>query len=167
MGAEKGNRLLELMRRHDKAIWRRCLRYTIGDASWAADLEQEVMLRIWQNLGTLTASPYSKAEKVWVMKVTESVLVNVTRGKHVTLDSLKAEVADSDDEIARKREVLEELGAYLPEQDKMLLDLLLAGYDNDDIARMLALTHDAVSVRVYRMVAKMRDIHNKLYNKRP
>ena len=168
MGAEKGNRLLEIMQRHDKAIWRRCLRYTLGDAAWADDLEQEVMLRIWQNLGTLNAAPGTQAERNWVMKVTESVLSNNLRGKHVSLDKLKEEIADADDEaMKRKRETLEELGAYLPEPDKTLLDLLLEGYHNNEIAEKLSLTVSVVGVRIHRMVEKMRDIHNKLNNKRP
>ena len=141
------------------------MRYSLGDAAWAEDLEQEVVLRIWQKMDTLSALPDSAAEKAWVVKVTKSVLDNISRKQHVTVEKLSDSfVVTYTDEYKEKRELLEELGAHLPPDDRQLLELLVEGYHNKEIAKMLSLSANTVGVRVNRMVAKLREIYDKLYN---
>ena len=99
-------------------------------------------------------------------KVARTVLHDHKRKHRIELLPLQEELVAVNDDDSYCRELVEELQAYLPEADKLLLKLHLEGFGNTEIAQILDLTDNTVNQRMHRLVEKMRIIYEKLYNTR-
>ena len=52
-----------------------------GDAQWAADLMQDVFLRVWQHLAKLTDMP-DDGQRAWIFTVARNLSVDAHRHRH-------------------------------------------------------------------------------------
>lgn len=61
--------------------------------------------------------------------------------------------------------IVAELRKLMSTKDRDLLDLYLQGFTLDEIAMVLGKTPTAIRKQKTRMIEKMKNIYNKLYNK--
>ncbi len=66
------------MRRHQATVWRVCYDFARGDIPRCEDMVQEVWIMLWLKFATMTGRSEWQ-QRVWVRRVTRSVLVDLYR----------------------------------------------------------------------------------------
>ena len=153
--------LLEAFNRH---IERYCVVHSNSRAE-ADDLMQEVFLAVWENIDGLHADSTPPQVNRWLYKVMRTVFIRHLRRRPApgsTIDladvaEIQAEEPDYDDEL------VEELVAYLPDNDQQILSLRFAGYSNIEIAQRLGIKENTLNKRMSRITKKIKDIYTQLY----
>ncbi|MGH2560253.1 MAG: RNA polymerase sigma factor [Thermomicrobiales bacterium] len=149
-----------LYRRYVDRIYRYCLR-RLGVKEAAEDATARVFTQ------ALAALPAYREGTVrgWLFAMAHNVVVNDLRGAraHQSLDRADAvadptpspeEAALRADDGRRPRRLL----ATLPEEQRQLLELRLAGLSGPEIARVLGKSHGAVKVAQFRAMARLRAV---------
>ena len=137
-----------------------CLRQADGDQSLCDDLVQEVLVGLWLHLDS-----YRRLvpEKVWIGWQGRTILYDYRRHRLPPPERLAYEVADSlAEESLHAREQLEELTAYLTEEERQLVQKHLDGYKTKEIAQQMDLTPNAVYKRMKKVMEKLRYINDKI-----
>lgn len=148
-----------LVRRNAGLIRWLCLRQADGDQALCDDLVQEVLLGLWLHLDRYRRSV---PEKVWVAWQTRTILYDYRRHRLPPPQRLAYEVADSlAEESLHAREQLDELAAYLTDDERHLVQLHLDGYKTNEIAQQMDLTPNAVYKRMKKVMEKLRYINDK------
>ncbi len=149
-----------LVRRNAGLIRWLCLRQADGDQALCDDLVQEVLLGLWLHLDRYRRSV---PEKVWVGWQTRTILYDYRRHRLPPPQRLAYEVADSlAEESLHAREQLDELAAYLTDDERHLVQLHLDGYKTNEIAQQMDLTPNAVYKRMKKVMEKLRYINDKI-----
>lgn len=152
-----------LVRRNAPLIRWLCLRQADGDNALCNDLVQEVLLGLWLHLDSYRREV---PERVWVIWKTRTILYDYRRHRLPPPERLAYEVADSlAEEIFHARESLDELTAYLTDEERALVQRQLDGYNIAEIAGQMGLTTNAVYKRMHHVIKKLRKI-NDIINKR-
>ena len=159
-------RTRDVLLRQERLLWWLCVQHARGDKDYGRDLMQEIGLTLCRYVDRLRPDASKAEERAWVKKVARTVLHNHKRKQRIELLPLQEELVAVSDDDGNSRELVDELQAYLPEADKLLLKLHLEGFGNTEIAKILNLTDNAVNQRMHRLVEKMRIIYEKLYNTR-
>lgn len=60
-------------------------------------------------------------------------------------------------------EYIKEIKQHLEESDRELLEYILKGYSNGEIAKKMGINANLVNQRKHRMLKRMREIYNQLY----
>lgn len=150
------------MRRHQKTVWRVCYDFAHGDIPRCEDMVQEVWIMLWLKFDTMT----SRAEwqqRVWVRRVTRSVLVDLYRHEHPPLEPITAEmeetVAAESSDVAER---IDDLFAILTPDEQRLMRMRLDGYSAEEIAASFGIVPNAVYQRVNRIMNKLRNYATRL-----
>ena len=146
------------------AVFRHCY-FRISDRDQALDLLQETFYRVWRHLdggGTL------EQPKAFIFRIAHNLIVDQYR-RH-TEDSLDAMLAGGFDytdgsESAILQSVTErEITALMESLNPAYRDVVVMRYIDDmavrDIAVLMGLTENTVSVRLHRGLQKLRDAMN-------
>lgn len=128
-----------LMARHRGLIKRLCWWYAGGKADAVADLMQEVMLHLWRYRHTLRADAGELQEWAWVWIRCRSVFEHQRRRPKVdTVPMEEALHVAAEDTTAR--DAIDRLAASLTDLEHSVLELVLDGYTDGEIAAVLAVS---------------------------
>ncbi len=144
-----------LVERHRGLIRSLCWRGADGDGALCADLMQEVLVQLWRQRHRLRAGASRGEEREWVRWHCRSVVSHHRRQPLVPLVSLD-EAALVAAEAVDHRAELEALAAGLSEQEHRLLQLLMEGYSQVEIAALWQMHPDSVGRLKRQMIEKMK-----------
>ena len=150
------------MRRHQATVWRVCYDFARGDIPRCEDMVQEVWIMLWLKFDTMTGRSEWQ-QRVWVRRVTRSVLVDLYRREHPPLEPINAEIvetvaAESNDVAER----IDDLFVALTPDEQRLMRMRLEGYSAEEIAAELKIEANAVYQRVNRIMNKLRQNATRL-----
>lgn len=157
-------RYLSLIERHQDLIFWRCYRHARYRRQQAFDYQQEVRLRIYVSLGTLWPDANEHEERAWVKLQIRSVLSNLRCVEHSDLPLEAADQVPDSDEQRENRELLDDLLAYLADDDRQLLQWTLDGYSGVEIADRLGIDINTAYKRISRAKQRMVGVYKRLYN---
>jgi RNA polymerase sigma factor (sigma-70 family) len=157
-------RYLSLIERHQDLIFWRCYRHARYRRQQAFDYQQEVRLRIYVSLGTLRPDANEHEERAWVKLQIRSVLSNLRCVEHSDLPLEAADQVPDSDEQRENRELLDDLLAYLADDDRQLLQWTLDGYSGAEIADRLGIDINTAYKRISRAKQRMVGVYKRLYN---
>ena len=150
------------MRRHQKTVWHVCYDYAHGDIPRCEDMVQEVWIMLWLKFDTMTGRSEWQ-QRVWVRRVTRSVLVDLYRKKRHELEPFTEEMAESvaieDIDVAER---IDDLFSALTPDEQRLMRMRLEGYSAEEIAAELKIEANAVYQRVNRIMNKLRQNATRL-----
>ena len=150
------------MRRHQEAVWRVCYNFAHGDIPRCEDMVQEVWIMVWLKFDTMT-SHTEWQQRVWVRRVTHSVLVDLYRKKHPDLEPVTEEmvayVSSKESDVA---ECIDDLFSTLTPDEQRLMTMRLEGYTTEEIAASFNIEQNAVYQRVNRIMNKLRQYATRL-----
>lgn len=151
---------MALVKRHTEMVRWLCWIYSGGNAALCDDLVQDTMLALWQARGTLRDGASLLEEMAWVRFRCHSVLSHHRRKKWLettSMDSIDiaADYADS------KRSLIHELSEDLTPHEREVLELMLDGYQTDEIAAKFGIKRRSVNVMRHRIVEKLREASRK------
>ena len=102
-------------------------------------------------------------QRVWVRRVTRSVLVDLYRKKHPELEPVTEEMAESvfteESDVAER---IDDLFSALTPDEQHLMRMRLEGYSAEEIAAGLKIEPNAVYQRVNRIMNKLRQYATRL-----
>lgn len=157
-----------LLSKHGGAIRKRCFLWSWGNDERGQDAYQDVLLAIWEQLDRLDVNLVIDNERLWVVNITRRTL-QAYYGKPakecVLTDEHIAALIEANADERSATDTINELKAYLEHSDKLLLEYIIEGYDNKDIAILMNVHPNTINQRKHRLIDKMREIYNKLYNK--
>lgn len=156
----------ELLERYGKYIWLKSKRANV-DTPYKTDKDviQDIFYTIWKILENTALDVFKEKEKLLVYGVTRNVIIMHYRKnkledkarKHIDLPSSTYE--------QNEESIIAELRQLMSPKDRELLDLYLQGFTLNEIAIVLDKTPTAIRKQKTRIIEKMRNIYNKLYNK--
>ena len=156
----------ELLERYGKYIWLKSKRANV-DTPYKTDKDivQDISYTIWKILENTALDVFKEKEKLLVYGVTRNVIIMHYRKnkledkarKHIDLPSSTYE--------QNEESIIAELRQLMSPKDRELLDLYLQGFTLNEIAIVLDKTPTAIRKQKTRIIEKMRNIYNKLYNK--
>ena len=154
------------MRRHQQTVWRVCYDFARGDIPRCEDMVQEVWIMLWLKFDTMT-SRTERQQRVWVRRVTRSVLVDLYRRERDNPLSDKSDLSDlsdlSDPSDSRDfAERIDDLFAVLTPDEQRLMRMRLDGYSAEEIATEFGIVPNAVYQRVNRIMNKLRNYATRL-----
>jgi RNA polymerase sigma-70 factor (ECF subfamily) len=149
--AERERIFLELYQRHKAPLERLCFAY-LNSADDVEDLFQEVMSNVWNALpGFRGEAQYA----TWLYRIAVNTAL-LYRRKRKPGEALP-EIADPSAGVQQNLEDRERLAqlraaiAELPEQDRLIVSLLLEGLSYREIAEITGLTVNYVGVKLSRI----------------
>ena len=144
-----------LMARHRELIRRLCWWHADGDVERTADLMQEVLMHLWHARHTLRPGSTAGEERQWVRVRCRSVFEHLRRRPRV--ETVPLEAAQQVAEEARgPAELIDHLADGLSATEHRVLELVLDGYTDGEIAAILAIG-SAEARRLHAgMIEKMR-----------
>ena len=150
------------MRRHQATVWRVCYDFARGDIPRCEDMVQEVWIMLWLKFDTMN-SQSEWQQRVWVRRVTRSVLVDLYRREHPPLEPINATmeetVATESSDVAER---IDDLFSALTPDEQRLMRMHLDGYSAKEIAGELEIEANAVYQRVNRIMNKLRKYATRL-----
>lgn len=150
------------IRRHHEVVWRVCYDFANGDIPRCEDMVQEVWIMLWLKFDTMTGRSEWQ-QRVWVRRVTRSVLVDLYRKKHPDLEPVAEEMSESvfteESDVAER---IDDLFAALTPDEQRLMRMRLEGYSAEEIAAGLKIKPNAVYQRVNRIMNKLRQYATRL-----
>ncbi len=150
------------MRRHQKTVWCVCYDFARGDIPRCEDMVQEVWIMLWLKFDTMTGQSEWQ-QRVWVRRVTRSVLVDLYRKKHLDLEpvteEMAASVATEESDVAER---IDDLFSALTPDEQRLMRMRLNGYSAEEITAELKIEANAVYQRVNRIMNKLRQYATRL-----
>ena len=148
--------------RHQTTVWRVCYDFARGDIPRCEDMVQEVWIMLWLKFDTMN-SQSEWQQRVWVRRVTRSVLVDLYRKKRPELEpiteEMKESVAIEDIDVAER---IDDLFSALTPDEQHLMRMRLEGYSAEEIAAGLKIEPNAVYQRVNRIMNKLRQYATRL-----
>jgi RNA polymerase sigma factor (sigma-70 family) len=150
------------MRRHQATVWRVCYDFARGDIPRCEDMVQEVWIMLWLKFDTMTGRSEWQ-QRVWVRRVTRSVLVDLYRKKHPDLEPVTEEMSESvfteESDVAER---IDDLFSVLTPDEQRLMRMRLDGYSAEEIATEFGIVPNAVYQRVNRIMNKLRNYATRL-----
>ena len=151
----------QLLLKYELAIKKRCFFWTSGNEKRGEDAYQEVLRAMWEQLQKEDVSLDVDNAGLWVINITRRTLqarysgdVKECKLTNEHVNSIREADADERNAI----ETVNELKAYLGHNDKLLLQYIIEGYNNNEIAILVGVEPNAINQRKYRLVKKMREI---------
>ncbi|MBR5091913.1 MAG: sigma-70 family RNA polymerase sigma factor [Bacteroidales bacterium] len=150
------------MRRHQATVWRVCYDFARGDIPRCEDMVQEAWIILWLKFDTMTGRSEWQ-QRVWVRRVTRSVLVDLYRREHPPLEPINATmeetVATESSDVAER---IDDLFVALTPDEQRLMRMRLDGYSAKEIAAEQKIENNAVYQRVNRIMNKLRQYATRL-----
>lgn len=150
------------MKHYGRLVWFWCYCKTYGDDFVARDMAQDAWLLVWDHLDRLRPDASPHEVRAWLKALTRTASSRRFRHEHHPVVPLTRDIEVAEDtRIAEMRETLETLIAYLPDDDRRLMNYLLDGFRLDEIALELDISLDAVHRRYHRAIHRMKKISNQ------
>lgn len=157
-GGTKYEQFDDLIERYRKLIRKLCWRHSSGSQSQCDELVQDCYISIWCHLPSLRPDAHVLQRTAWVVLQCRSVFSHRRRSKPpewLPIDEHLADTLPAPDDTAR-RELLEEFAADLPPNERRLLELMLEGCDQNEIAEELAISVEAAKKMRQRLIKKIQ-----------
>ena len=163
-------RYMSLHRTHFRQIEHYCIKHS-NSREDAEDLMQEVFIAVWENLCSIHADSSPRQINRWLQKVMRTVFVRHIRQRRIRGNAPLSEadqLADPDTEVhsgqlsRHDTELINELVAHLPPDDRELLQERFDGYSNIEIAQRHNLKENTLNKRMSRIVEKLKEIAEQL-----
>ncbi len=148
------------MLRYRGLLFSVCRRYS-RDGLEVDDLLQESTLALWnlrEQLFSITLAPKQAA---WIWRVARSTCIDLQRKRSNNLTPLPDDY-DSPAEDTTLHDTLHELIAHLPEPDRTIVTMHLAGYDYKAIGQKTGMTKNHVGIRLMRIKDKLKQQWNTI-----
>jgi RNA polymerase sigma-70 factor (ECF subfamily) len=151
----------ELVRRHQRSVWRLARRYVKNDAD-AADVTQQAFVRAFRGLGTFRGAASFRS---WLYRITINLALNHVRDRGreeprdipddaVTASATGAQRIIDDEDQAALRAAIDEL----PPKQRMVLELRI--YEDlsfREVAELADCTENAAKVNFHYAVKRLRE----------
>jgi RNA polymerase sigma-70 factor (ECF subfamily) len=151
----------ELVRRHQRSLWRLARRYVRNDAD-AADVTQQAFVRAFRGLGTFRAAATFRS---WLYRIGINLALNHVRDRGreepreipddaITASATGAQRIIDDEDQAALRAAIDEL----PPKQRMVLELRV--YDDlsfREVAELADCTENAAKVNFHYAVKRLRE----------
>ena len=149
------NRLIE---RHHMLIRRLCWRHSSGSADLCKELVQDCYIVIWNRLSILRRDSHPLQQTAWLVWQCRSVFSHRQRGQGPELLPLDPDLADTlpAPEPSEQRELIEELAVDLIPFEREVLDNMLQGYTQQEIAKRLGCSPETIKRTKGVIIAKMK-----------
>ncbi|MDO4216671.1 MAG: sigma-70 family RNA polymerase sigma factor [Bacteroidales bacterium] len=151
----------ELLKRHQRLIRSLCWWYAGGDTEKTNDLVQDVMLQLWHYRHMLRPNATAAQERQWVRLHCRSVFQHQRRRttiETVPLEETYEVAADNEN----YRELIDRLSVDLNDKEQQLLDLLLEGYTNSEMAQALLMSEKEVIALRKQTIDKLKNKANNI-----
>lgn len=150
-----------LVRRHKSTIYSVCYMFA-KDRCEADDLFQEILIRIWQGLGSYRGD---SAESTWIYRVSLNTCVSYERKERRRRQSVSVPIdpdffAEEETEHPRTAELRRRI-QMLPPLDRAIVLMWLEALPYDEIGAVAGISAKAVSVRLVRIREKLKQYNNK------
>ena len=152
----------DLINRYRKLVRKLCWRNSSGSVSQCEELVQDCYISIWCHLPSLRPDAHTCQQTAWVVLQCRSVFSHRRRSKPpdwLPIDQQMAETIPAPDDSSH-RELIEEYAADLAPNERNLLDLILEGYGQKEIAEKLKMSIEAVKKMRQRLIKKMQKTKN-------
>jgi RNA polymerase sigma-70 factor (ECF subfamily) len=149
-----------LYRRYATDIYRYCYR-RLNEREAAEDATSQIFTRAFAGLGGLRGKPF----RPWLFAIARNVVIDAYRGRQ-SASSLD-EALDREDPSASPeslaiesegRQIVRLLLLRLPERDRQVVELRLAGLTGLEIAQALGISHGAVRSAHHRGIERLREL---------
>ena len=161
-GGTKYEQFDDLINRYRKLIRKLCWRHSSGSESQCDELVQDCYISIWCHLPSLRPAAHPLQRTAWVVLQCRSVFSHRRRSKPpewLPIDEQLTDTLPAPDDSSRK-ELLEEFAADLPPNERRLLELMLEGCDQNEIAEELAISVEAAKKKRQRLIKKIQKKYN-------
>ncbi|MCU0432093.1 MAG: sigma-70 family RNA polymerase sigma factor [Bacteroidia bacterium] len=158
MSAANEKLFYELVDKYKASIWRVCHAY-LPDRSFAEDVYQDVLMELWKNLGKF------RGESGWhtyIYRIAVNTAISHGRREKRRVVDFREQPAETADTSATDTHDTEQLHrrlhtciARLPEQDRLVVSLLLEDLSYAEIADVTGLSVSNVGVRINRIKPKL------------
>lgn len=148
----------DIVKQHSASIYRICHAY-LYDASYAADLYQEILLQVWKSLPSYRGAA---AISTWVYRIAINTAItfnhSTTRLKATPLFSGHDQVADNNQQSDKESQLgmLHRAIATLGADDRLLITLLLEGLSYKEIAEVSGITVTNTGARISRIKNRLQ-----------
>lgn len=150
----------ELVRRYKTTIYMVCYMFA-DDADDAEDLFQEVLITVWNGIGSF--KELSEIES-WIYRVSLNTCISVTRKRRRRKDvrlSMKVDLYDVSDSDTRQIKMLYDRIHRLRPFDRAIVLLWLENLSYDEIGDIVGITAKNVSVRLVRIRQELMNMSNQ------
>lgn len=144
---------------HRDKIFRLCYSY-VGNENEAQDLLQECFVKVWlhlpkfKNRSKISTWIYRIGVNTCLMYLRKSKLSNISLN-----DSLHDTLVDDDiDNIEERSSALYKVIDRLPDIDRIIISMVLEDLPYREIADVLAISENNVSVKVFRIKEKLKSL---------
>jgi len=140
-------------------VYRLCLGYFKGNAEVAADMVQEVFIRVWEKY------EYFKGESqvnTWIYRIAVNCCLTEIRRKKSYENHILAYRQPENDSAEKQQtdqEILHHCIAQLDEPGRVLAMLILEDLSYQDIALILGLTEVNIRVKIHRLKEKLHQVY--------
>lgn len=134
-------------------VFRLCKGYFNGNEALAADVAQEVFIKVWQHLDSFR---HEAAVSTWIYRIAVNSCLLYLRKPSTKKELTPVELPERADEQynVETEEKLQKMYACiqkLEEQSKVIILLLLEGLEYDAIAQVAGTTQDTLRVKIHRI----------------
>lgn len=146
---------------HYPSIYRLCLGYVKGNADLAADLVQEVFIRVWEKYDDFKNQ---SQVSTWIYRIAvNTCLTEIRRSKSYEnrLLNYQTPEGDSAEKQQSDQQILNRCIEQLDEPDRVLAMLILEDLPQPEIAQILGLTEVNTRVKAHRLKEKLRNAYQK------
>jgi len=143
-------------------VYRLCLGYFKGDAGIAADMVQEVFIRVWEKHDEFRNE---SQVNTWIYRIAVNCCLTEIRRKKNYETRIQRYQPDENDPAEKQQndqDLLHQCIAQLDEPDRLLAMLTLEDLSHQEIARVLGLTEVNTRVKVHRLKDKLRNAYQTL-----
>jgi RNA polymerase sigma-70 factor (ECF subfamily) len=165
MESESKKSFVSLIQQNQGIVNSLCRLYATSNEEMK-DFRQDVMLSLWKGF-----PKYREESKVstWIYRVALNTLISIYRKKKNVVstepysessESKHGQYVGSDDDLL----VLQQAIGFLKPIDKAVVILYLEGYDNKEIAKMIAISESNVSTKLNRIKIQLKKTVKTLQN---
>lgn len=150
----------ELVRRYKTTIYMVCYMFA-DDADDAEDLFQEVLITVWNGIGSVKER--SKIES-WIYRLSLNTCISATRKRRRRQDvrlSMNVDLYDVSDSDTRQIKMLYDRIHRLKPFDRAIVLLWLENLSYDEIGDIVGITAKNVSVRLVRIRQELMNMSNQ------
>ncbi|MCF1753352.1 RNA polymerase sigma factor [Mariniradius sediminis] len=161
MSQEDKIRFQNLYLAHYPMVNRLCLGFLKGDSDQAKDLNQEVFIQVWNNLGKFREE---SSPKTWIYRITVNTCFNYLKREKVLAgkleDAARSQESSTEIELTENDPVraLYEAMAALSEVDRLVTGLLLDEVSQEEIAAILGITEGNLRVKIHRIKLRLKKL---------
>lgn len=145
-----------LVREHKSTIYSVCYMFTETKAE-ADDLFQEVLISLWQGLGSFRGDAGMRS---WIYRVSMNTCISYKRKKKIRTESLEftPDVMAPDSAEGKQARMLHQRISRLEPFDRAIVLLWLENLSYDEIAAIVGISTKSVGVRLVRIKEKLKSL---------